>query len=388
MNKKICMIAYSNFRTDPRIRRESEALAKEGNEVSFLVLAENGKPKTYGMNGVNIIELNMRKHRGKKSSSYFLPYLKFLGLAFWNCSRLFLRNGMDVVHVHNMPNFLVFAGMIPRLLGKKMILDIHDSVPETYGSKFGKMPKILYRLLCFEESLCCKFANKLICVNEVQREKLVDRGIPGSKISVLLNVPDHEIFKFEGRAKDESKKTFDLVFHGTIDRMLGIDLAIEAVSRLIHEIPQIQLHILGEGRNLEEFETLSRKLSVEGRIHFSKKSFPVEKLPELLEKMDLGIIPNRRNIATELMLPVKLLEYAAIGIPVVSARHKAIQHYFSEDMVTYFEPEDVESMASAILKIYRNKSKREQQVLNAKRFIDQYGWDKHQMELIHLYEEL
>lgn len=382
------MIAYSNFRTDPRIRRESEALAKEGNEVNFLVLAENSKPRTYGMNGVNIIELNMRKHRGKKSSSYFLPYFKFLGLAFWNCSKLFIRRGIDVVHVHNMPNFLVFAGMVPRLFGKKMILDIHDSVPETYGSKFGKMPKILYRLLCFEESLCCRFANKLICVNEVQREKLVDRGIPASKISVLLNVPDHKIFKFEGRTKDENKKTFNLVFHGTIDRILGIDLAIEAVSRLIHKIPQIQLHVLGDGRNLEEFEDLSRKLGVEERVHFSKKSFPVEKLPELLEKMDLGIIPNRRNIATELMLPVKLLEYAAIGIPVVSARHKTIQHYFSEDMVTYFEPENVESMANAIQRIYRNKSRREQQVLNAKRFIDQYGWGKHQMKLIRLYEEL
>ncbi len=383
------MIAYSNFRTDPRIRRESEALAKEGNEISFLVLAENNKPKTYRLNGVNIVELNMRKHRGKRSSSYFLPYLKFLGLAFWNCSKLFLRNGIDVVHVHNMPNFLVFAGMLPRLFGKKMILDIHDSVPETYASKFGKMPKILYRSLCFEEFLCCRFANKLICVNEVQREKLVDRGIASSKISVLLNVPDHEIFKFEARMiKNRNKKTFDLVFHGTIDRILGIDLAIEAVSRLVREIPEIKLHILGEGRNLEEFENLSRKLGVEGRVHFSKKSFPVEKLPELLEKMDLGIIPNRRNIATELMLPVKLLEYVAVGIPVVSAKHKAINHYFSEDMVTYFEPENVDSMASAILRIYRNKNQREQQVFNAKRFIDQYGWERHQMELFKLYKNL
>jgi glycosyltransferase involved in cell wall biosynthesis len=170
--------------------------------------------------------------------------------------------------------------------------------------------------------------------------------------------------------------------------MLGIDLAIHAVSRLILEIPQIQFHILGESSNLEELENLSRKLGVEERVHFSKKSFPVEKLPDLLKTMDLGIIPNRRNIATELMLPVKLLEYIAIGIPVVSARHKAIKHYFSEDMVTYFEPEDVESMRGAILNIYRNKSQREQQVFNAKRFIDQYGWEKHRCNLINLYQSL
>lgn len=382
------MIAYSNFSTDPRIRRESEALAEYGNEVNFLVLAEDDNPRTYKMNGVNIIEMNIRKHRGKKSSSYFLPYFKFLGLAFWHCSKLFLKRQIDIIHVHNMPNFLVFAGLLPRLFGKKMILDIHDSVPETYGSKFGKMPKIFHRLLCFEESMCCRVANKLICVNQVQREKLVGRGIPASKISILLNVPDHEIFKYQARTKNENKKTFDLVYHGTIDRMLGIDLAIEAVSRLIHEIPQIQLHILGEGRNLEEFENLSRKISVEERIHFSKRSFPVEKLPKLLEYMDLGIIPNRKNNATELMLPVKMLEYVAMGIPVVSARLKTIEHYFSEDMVTYFEPENVDSMAEAILELYRNENKRQAQTINARKFIEKYGWEKHQTELINLYQSL
>ena len=88
------------------------------------------------------------------------------------------------------------------------------------------------------------------------------------------------------------------------------------------------------------------------------------------------------------MLPVKMMEYVAIGIPVVSARLKAIEHYFSDNMVTYFEPENVESMANAVLELYRNINKREKQVINARKFIDKYGWEKHQMNLIRLYEEL
>ena len=382
------MIAYSNFSTDPRIRRESEALAEHGNEVKFLVLAEGNDPKTYKMNGVNIIELKMRKHQGKKSSSYFLPYLKFLVLCFWHCSKLFLKRKVDVVHIHNMPNFLVFAGILPRLFGKKVILDIHDSMPETYGGKFGNLPKVLHRLLCLEEAVCCAFANKLICVNDIQKEKLLSRGIPAEKISLVLNVPDHKIFKYENRERDNHKRTFDLVFHGTIDKILGIDLAIDAVSKLVRDIPGIHLHIMGKGRNLEECEKLAEKLNVKDRVHFSKKSYPVENLPDLLQNMDLGIIPNKRNMATELMLPVKLLEYVAIGIPVVSARLRTIEHYFSDNMVTYFEPENVESMANAILELYRNESKRQNQVINARKFIEKYGWEKHQMELIRLYEEL
>lgn len=382
------MIAYSNYSTDPRIRREAEALARNGNEVRFLVLAEDGRPKTYRMNGVDVIELNMAKHRGKKSSSYFFPYLKFLGLAFWRCSGLFLRGQVDAVHVHNMPNFLVFAAILPRIFNKKIILDIHDSVPETYCGKFGKLSGLTYKLLCLEESASCRLADRLICVNEVQREALTARGIPFQKCSVLLNVPDHEIFRYEERKGGKERETFDLVFHGTIDRMLGIDLAIEAVSKLSRDIPGIRLHLIGEGRDLDELENLSRALGVEDRIRFSRESFPVEKLPVLMQDMDMGIIPNRRNDATELMLPVKMLEYVAMGIPVVSARLKTIGHYFSDDMVAYFEPGNVESMVNAILELYRSKRKRQVQAANAKKFIEKYGWEKHQMELIRLYEEL
>ena len=382
------MIAYSNFSTDPRIRRESETLAGHGYEVNFLALAEGNEPKTYTKEGVNVIELKMRKHHGANSFSYLLPYLKFLGLAFLHCSRLFLERKVDVVHVHNMPNFLVLAGLLPRLFGKEIILDVHDSVPETYGCKFGTMPKTLYKLLCLEESLSSIFANKLICVNEIQKQKLLGRGIPAEKISVVLNVPDHKIFKYEVKNQHNHKETFDLVFHGTIDKLLGLDLAIEAVSRLIRDVPEIHLHIMGKGRHLEEFENLAEKLCIKDRVHFSKKSFPVENLPNLLQNMDLGIIPNKKNIATELMLPVKMMEYVAIGIPVVSARLKTIEHYFSDNMVTYFEPENVESMANAILELYRNEKKRREQIINARKFIEKYGWEKHQMELIRLYEEL
>lgn len=290
-----------------------------------------------------------------------------------------------------MPNFLIFAGIIPRLFGRKLILDIHDSVPETYKGKFGSLLKPLYKLLCLEEWLCCAFVHKVICVNDVQRNELIKRGIPSKKITVLLNVPDHTVIKFDRRRAEGSNKNkgiFNIVFHGTIDHMRGIDLAIEAVSRLINEIPGIQFHILGTGIDLNDFYYLSRKLGIEDRIHFSRKNYPLEDLPALLKDMDLGIIPNRKNVATDLMLPVKLLEYVAIGIPVVAARLRTIEYYFSDDMICYFEPDNVDSIVSAILTIYKDKSKARQQVINAKKFIERFGWEKHQMDLIGLYRSL
>ena len=229
------MIAYSIFPYDARIRRESETLAKQGHKVSFLVLSENGRPARYKANGVNVIEIGTRKYRGKRVFSYIFSYIRFLVLAFLACTRLFLKGQVDVIHVHNMPDFLVFAAIVPRFFRKKLILDIHDSMPETYSGKFGRLSRALYNLLCLEERFCSRFAHKVVCVNDVQREVLLKRGIPREKITVLLNVPDPMIFKFisrRGHPSDAAKLGFNLVYHGTIDRMLGIDLAIETVSRL------------------------------------------------------------------------------------------------------------------------------------------------------------
>ena len=88
------------------------------------------------------------------------------------------------------------------------------------------------------------------------------------------------------------------------------------------------------------------------------------------------------------MLPVKMLEYIALGIPVIAPRLKTIEYYFTDDMVAFFEPEDIDSLANAIYTLYRDVQKRKTQVKTAQKFIDTYGWEKHQMDLLRFYDEL
>jgi len=100
------------------------------------------------------------------------------------------------------------------------------------------------------------------------------------------------------------------------------------------------------------------------------------------------VISNRRSPATELMLPVKMLEYIAFDIPVVVPRLRAIQYYFDENMATFFEPENLDSLADAILSLYGSRARRELQAREARCFLDHYGWETHQSELIDLYKSL
>jgi glycosyltransferase involved in cell wall biosynthesis len=157
----------------------------------------------------------------------------------------------------------------------------------------------------------------------------VSRGINSSKIVVSLNVPDHRWCQVhDGVASDrEDPKKFKLVYHGTLVKRLGIDIAIQAVGELASRIPEIEFHIYGGGDDIEDFIQLRDELQLQQIVHFHG-SFPLDELLPMIVNMDLGIVGNRKNMATELMLPVKMLEYVALDIPVIVPRLKAVQYYF------------------------------------------------------------
>jgi len=384
------MIGYVIYPSDSRVRREAEALAKELEcDVIILALKEEASPKRYTMDGVVVKEVDLEKYRGKSRIKYVGSYVRYLWLSLLECSKMFFLRQIDIVHVHNMPNFLVFSAVLPRIFGKKIILDIHDSVPETFAAKFYGCSQILFKLFCLEERISCALAHRIVCVNHVQRDILVERGIASKKILVCMNVPDHRIFSSRNMKSGEANENngFTMAYHGTVTKRLGIDIAIHAVSRLANKIPNLEFHIWGNGDFLEGCVRTSKSLGVANRVYFNG-TIPVHALPKALESIDLGVVANRKNIATEVMLPVKMLEYIALGIPVVVPRLKGIEYYFSDRMVCYFEPENVDSMASAILKLYKDKSIRKMQAEKAKTFLDQYGWKKHQMELINFYREI
>jgi glycosyltransferase involved in cell wall biosynthesis len=391
MKKKICMIAYTSYPSDARVRREAETLAATGEfEVTFLALQEKDTATSYDMENVKIIELNTRKYRGHNKFKHLKSYMKFLFLAFRKCNSLLFTGELDIVHVHNMPNFLVLAGVLPRLFGKKMILDIHDSTPETYFARYGeKANKVLFKILCWEEAFCCKLVSKVICVNHVQRDVLVKRGVLLKKIAVSMNVPDPKWFRMSDTPKDNKQnKKLNIIYHGTIAKRLGIDLAIRAFAALCHNSCEMEFHIVGTGEGIDECTELSRLFGLDDHVHFSKKMLPLESLLDILKDMDLGIVANRDNAATELMLPVKLLEYVALGIPVVVPRLKAIEYYFTDDMVTYFEPESVDSLAHALQNLFNDDVRRKTQARKAKTFLERYGWETHRMDFISLYKNI
>ena len=382
------MIAYTDYVGDARVRREAETLCANDFNVVCLALKNGGQPRSFNVDGVEVRELGVSKYRGKSTAAYLASYLRFLAAASTSCIQLLLKGELDVIHVHNVPDFLVIAGLVPRLAGRKVVLDVHDSVPETFAAKFSNAP-VAQKLLRLEERLSALVAHKVICVNDPQRATLVARGIPAGKTFVSMNVPDPRIFDTSSNGCHVSEPgRLNLVYHGTMAERLGVDLLIRAVAQVKDRVPGTRLHLWGHGDDLASFQRLAQELALEDQVLFNAKGVPLKDLPRQLASMDVGAVGNRRSAACDLMLPVKLLEYVALGIPAVVPRLRTIQHYFSDDMVAYYEPESVESLAEAILRLHANPQARRDQAARARGFLANHGWERQGAELVTMYQQL
>src|SRR5262249_5498923 len=144
------------------------------------------EPQRAVVNGVQIHRLPISRRRGS-SLRYLYEYLVVGILGAVKLARLHFRRRLDVVHVHNMPDILVLAALIPRLAGSKVILDVHDPMPELYMSWNHRPDSLLVKLLRIQEKVSYAFADRIISVNETMRENLSAKGIAKNKIFIVNN---------------------------------------------------------------------------------------------------------------------------------------------------------------------------------------------------------
>ncbi|MCP4549087.1 MAG: glycosyltransferase family 4 protein [bacterium] len=388
---RVAMVAYTYYSSDPRVRREAEALAARGDKVDFYCLRKEGDPSEEWLDGVRVIHLPQIRYRGGSTVLYTGSYVRFFFRALFALGAAHLRNSYDIVHANNMPDFMAFTGLVPRLGRKPMILDIHDTMPEIYQGKFRTTPNHpLIRLLRFQERISARFAGQVMTSEHTKKEALIIHGMKAESIEVLLNLPDPRIF-IPGLARRQERSrdsVFRLVYHGTLAERLGVDIALRALAIVKQELPAVRFDVIGDGDHLPELHALAAELDIEDVVRFSDGFVPVEELPEMLKGADLALIPTRTEISTRYMLPTKLVEYSALGIPAIVSPTYTIKYYFDEDQVAYFEDGKPETLAAEILKLHRDVDRRDRLAEGAARFFEQYNWDSHKQVYLDLVDRL
>jgi len=386
--KRVCMITFSHYPEDTRICREAEALVKYFDTVDVICLKKSKEKATEIKNSVRIYRLATGKYRGSSNVMYLLRYFLFFFTAAIQLLVLHLKKPYQIIQIHTMPDFLVFAALIPKLLGSKVVLDVHDLVPELYQTKFGlDNSHWLIRFFTWVERISIGFADRAIAVSRPHLNALIKHGNPEEKFIIFLNLPDTKFTSYRNKVILRDHEGFKIIYHGTVSRRYGLDLVIQALSGIKNKIEGMEFHIIGQGEELPQLSKLVNDLCMSECVTINEW-LPPEKFVPIILDSDVGIVPILDDAFTKHALPVKLLEYVALGKPVICSRTEAIQAYFDDSMILYFTPSSIAEISENICLLYKNPDKREQLVRNADKFNLDYSWEQQKQEYVKMMDEL
>jgi glycosyltransferase involved in cell wall biosynthesis len=226
-------------------------------------------------------------------------------------------------------------------------------MPNTFVSKFkGGHSGFYYRVLLWQERLSAAYSSRVVTVHQPVKDGiLVEHGLTSSRIDVISNFADDRLFAL--RPTFVIPDTVRLVFHGTILERSGLRILMSALAQ-VRQKDRISMTIIGEGDFSEMLRGLIRSLKLENMVEFDNRTYPVHAIPERIENCNVGLVPLEISSVTDHALPLKLLEYMSLGLPVISVRNKAIGYYFSEEDCMFFSWNDPKSLTAILDRVAEN----------------------------------
>jgi glycosyltransferase involved in cell wall biosynthesis len=380
------MLAYAFYEHDNRVMRYTRALVERGDEVDVIALgADERQPAFEKIDGVNVYRIQSRRRDEKNKFSYLFRLVRFCTKSSFVLGRRHLQRHYDLVHVHNVPDFLVFSAWLPRLGGAKIILDIHDVLPELFADKFHKPQDSIYvRALKWVEFVSARFANHVIISNHLWHNRITARSVPRERCSIFINYVEPEIF---GGKRTRSDGKFVMLYHGILQRHQGLDIAIRAFAKISPRAPNAEFHIYGGGNVKPELQVLAQELGLDGRVRFFE-SRPMREIAGVVANADLGVVAKRADSFGNEAYSTKIMEFMASKVPVVVSRTRVDSFYFNDSIVRFFESGNENDLAGAMLDLMRNPELRRSLVCNASQYVARNNWNLKKREYLNLVDTL
>jgi glycosyltransferase involved in cell wall biosynthesis len=370
---RLCMLVHGPFPLDPRVSRAAKVALSEGYEVDVLATRQPGEPPEQDVGGVKVFRLPIAHEMGRGPLRLASEYLGFTLLASPRLAWRAWKHRYAIVHVHNPPDFLIAAALVPKLLGSRVILDVHDLSPDMFKMRFDgpKAAPVADRLLRALERWATRRADGVITVHDAYARELQRRGVPAEKLTVVMNSVDEQSLPAPAKPSDQE---FRVVYHGTVTPPYGVELVVEAVAGLVGRVPHIRLDVYGAGDSVESARKRAAALGVEGRVHFSGRYLSQPEVLERVRSANVGVIPNRPTQLNRFALSTKLFEYVALGVPVVSADLPTIREHFADDELCFFHAGESDSLAEALFDVATNPATARTRADNALRRYQAYRW--------------
>jgi glycosyltransferase involved in cell wall biosynthesis len=386
--KRICMIVHSIYESDNRVIRYANALAERGDEVDVVALKRDkslANVETIGKVRVRRLQVRARKDQ-KGRGSYLFPLLRFWFVANLWLSWKHLWRRYDAIHIHNVPDFLVFTAWLPKITRTRIILDIHDMVPEFYASKFhvpetAPAVKMLKRV----EHASAMFSDHVIISNHLWHKVITGRSVHEGKCSVFINRVDSKVFYRRDRVRNDGKLV--VMFPGGLQWHQGLDIAIRAFAKLPEKLPNAEFHIYGDGNMKDELVALTKELRLTEKVKFFDP-LPSAQIAQVMSDADLGVVPKRADSFGNEAYSTKIMEFMSVGVPVVVSRTKIDQFYFNDSVVHFFESGNVDDLANAMVEVLSNASVREGMIARASEYSVRNSWEVRKADYLQLVDSL
>lgn len=389
MTRRVLMLLENDtYPEDTRVVKEARALVDAGYVVSVWCPGLPEQPSAENIDGVDV-----RRYRAHFATGGMVSLVREYA---WSGAQLGLgtirslfRPGFDVVHVHNPPDFLAAIALPCRLLGKKIVYDNHDLSPELFEAKFGQSKPLglLARVL---ESISCRAAHVVLTDGESSRRVLSRRhSLQEDEIKVVGNGPSVSRLADLSLLPGHPGEKIEIAFLGYLDKQDGLASLLEVVQILANEMGRTDFHcrIIGDGESLSELRSDAHDLGIDEFIEFTGRVSWAEAM-RLLSEADICVDPAAANRYHQNNTAVKVLEYMALGKPMV-LNEMAGQRLTAGDAALYSRSGERREFARLLVQLMDHARQREELGrIGRERFMDRLSGEKMSEELIRAYQSL
>jgi glycosyltransferase involved in cell wall biosynthesis len=346
---------------DRRVWLEAQALRDAGCAVTVIC------PKMKGYTAGHEVIDGITVHRHPlpfEADRGFLGFVAEYGVAFlcefFLAWRVFLTRGFDVLHACNPPDNIFLIALAFRPFGVRFVYDQHDINPELYDAKYGRRD-LLYRAVCWFERMSYRAAHLVIATNESYRAIALGRG--GKKpdlVHVVRSAPDTAKFRpVEPNPALKRGRALMVAYLGVMGRQEGVDLLLEAVGHIVNRMGRkdVWFTLIGSGPERPALERRADELCLRDHLEFTGR-IPDTDLLRHLSTADVCVNPDRVNAMNDKSTMNKIMEYMAVGKPIVQFEMTEGRHS-AQDASLYAKPNDPEDFAEKICQLLDDPAARE-----------------------------
>jgi len=388
-NRVLIIVENQAVPFDRRVWREACSLHENGYEVSVLCPRRKGSAKGYEViDGIRIYR-HPSAAEGSTPFGYLWEYAWALFWEFWYTSWIYLRHGFDVIQGCNPPDDIFLVALPFKLLGVKYIFDHHDANPELYVSKYGKRGT-LYRILVALEKLTYRFSDVVIATNMSYRDLAVNRGgVPSENVFVVRNGPNRETFKaVPSNPARKNGKNYLIGYVGNMSVQDGLDILLDIAQHVKNSGRRdVLFTCVGGGTELNKLKKMVEDKGLLDTVHFTGRVSD-EDLLEILSTSDVCVNPDRPSEMNDISTMIKIMEYMALGKPIVQFDSKEGRFSAREASLYAGKEDGVADFASKIHWLLdRPEERKKMGEFGRKRIEEQLAWEYSVPELLAAYQE-